>query len=282
MSLTAATKSAINNPFLPMASRVPLEVIEQIIKYNDNLSSIKACALVCQFFLPLCRKLIFASVTLNDSWGPYRTTDDLNSLLTNSPHLAVYIRKLVYYVPKTEFVTTRPSWISPMFKKLVKLQKLTISPTLFSPVEEKLDWMSLSDRKALLPLLHLTTLTSISLNRIKNFLLADLAGCVNLKDLELESLECWNDAGKFLEPLHPTLVMLEILAISAGNIELVQLLCDARRPDRKRMIDFSSLKEIRSDAVQLHSMTEVFRLCRNLQKIDLTRMSLPRLTFSSI
>src|SRR6266446_22115 len=119
-----------------MAPRIPLEVLERIIddvsEYDDQLSSIRgfrACALVCRSFLPVCRKHIFASVTLNRFCArrrrrPYPpTSDDLNHLLSNSPHLAEYIRKLEYHVNTREFVAERLPWLLSMFKKLDKLQE---------------------------------------------------------------------------------------------------------------------------------------------------------------
>ena len=185
-----------------MAPRLlPLELVERIVEdvaEYDNLfpeSSIKACALVCHSLLPLCRKCIFATVTLNARLPSPPTSDDLNHLLLNSPHLAVYNRKLVYNVNENEFVTQRLSWLIPMFKKLVKLQELSIdyrpSDLRSGPlVRWNLDWMSLSERKVLLPLLHLPTLTSISLSSIRNFPLSDLTSCVNLKKLRIQFLVC--------------------------------------------------------------------------------------------
>ena len=266
-----------------MASGVPFEVVEQIIddvaKNRNNLSSIKACALVCHSFLPLCRKHIFASVTLNarNPFSPSGTSDDLNRLLLNSPYLAVYIRKLDYIFNKNEFVAERFSWLVPMFKKLVKLQHLSIR---YSPAS--LDWMSSSVPKVLLPLLHLPTLTSISLSSFRNFALEDLAGCVNLKELEIEFLECSNGVGEFLEALPTTPAMLERLAICNGNIRPVQQLCHARRPDGKPIIDFSLLREIRADVIRLDSLKDLFGMCRNLRNITISSMSLPHLISSSI
>ena len=281
-----------------MMPRLPLELVGRIIdnvaeydnNHINNFSSIKSFALVCHCFLPLCRKYIFASVILNMRRpSPNATSDDLNHLLSNSPHLAVYIRKLDYNVDEREFVAERSAWLLPMFKKLVKLQKLSIcySPSGLHSVSvfgSKLDWMSSSERKVLLPLLHLPTLTSISLSSIRNFPLADFASCVNLQKLGIHSLECStpNSVGKFSEALPPTPVMLERLTIDAGNVIPVQQLCLARRPDGKPIIDFSSLKKIKSRGVELRSMTKLFGMCRNLQKISLDSMSLSRLISSSI
>ena len=265
--------------------RLPLEVVEKIIDivgakkpkedYSnefEDLPSLKACALVCHSFLALCRKHLFAHLILRPS---SRTSDDLNDFLSNSPHLAVYIRKLDYHFNENEFLPKRLPWMSSMFKKLVKLQKLKIS---YMPPEphRRLDWMSPSERKILLPLLHLPTLTSINLLIIQNFPLADLAGCVNLKKFETWSLECSDDVGSFLEALPPTPVMLEKLVIYDGNVEPVQRLCHERRPDGKPIIDFSSLKKIDVAVTRLDSLTELFGLCRNLHKIVISSVSLSR------
>ena len=295
-------------PFLRIVTmanhpRLPLEVVEQIIdiagakseEYYDlleDLPSLKACALVCHSFLPLCRKHIFAHVVLNRRYGTHLTSDKLNHLLSNSPHLAVYVRKLEYNVNEKEFVPERLPWLSSMFRKLIKLQKLSIiysstqgrrmSTYLFSA---RLDWMSSSERNILLPLLHFPTLTSIGLSGIQNFPLADLAGCVNLKKLRIISSECSTGVGKFLDALPATPVMLEGLAIHDGpdgNVKLLQQFYHARRPDGKPIIDFSSLKKIAATVTRLDSLTELFGMCRNLHKIDLSSMSLPRLIPSSI
>ena len=241
----------------------------------------KVCALVCHSFLPLCRKHIFASVTLNARHRPSLagTSDNLNHLLSNSPHLAVYIRKLDYYVTKKEFLSRRYLWLLPMFKKLVKLQKLDIS---YSVSRRLLDWMLSSVRKVLLPLLHFPTLTNIRLSSIGNFPLADLAACVNLKKFEIRDLECSNGVGEFLEALPATPVLLEWLVVDDGNVKPVQQLCNARRPDGKPIIDFSSLKEIVLRDVRLHTVTELFGMCINLRKIHLSSMSLSHLISSSI
>ena len=280
---------------------VPLEVVEQIIDivgakteefYDqfEDFPSLKACALVCHSFLALCRKHIFASVALNRILRPIsRSSDDLNHLLSNSPHLAVYIRKLDYEFNENEFLPKRLPWLSSMFKKLVKLQQLRIMHYSSSwRTLAPLDWMSSSERNILLPLLHLPTLTSISLSEIQNFPLADLAGCVNLKRLQICSLECSTGVGKFLEVLPATPVMLEQLEIYGGDIKLLQRtkflqrLYHARRPDGKPIIDFSSLKKIAVMVTRLDSLTELFGICRNLYKIDLFSMSFPRLIASSI
>ena len=276
-------------------AQLPWEVVEQIIddvaaEYHEpNIfqvyHNLKSCALVCHSFLPLCRKHIFAYVILNahpPRHHTYPTSDDLNRLLSNSPHLAVYIRELKYHVSKKEFVVKRLPWLLAMFKKLVKLQKLTIRHSLSSRCR-KLDWMSSSVRKVLLPLLHLPTLTSIRLSTFWNFPLADLAICVNLKELEVEFLECSNDVGKFLEALPTTPVMLEQLAINkCWNVIPVQQLCHARRPDGKPIIDFSSLKKITAEVLRVDSVEELFGICGNLHKITLSGISLPDFVSPSI
>ena len=89
-------------------------------------------------------------------------------------------------------------------------------------------------------------------------------------------------SGIFFDALPSTPVMLERLTIDEGNVKPVQQLCHARRPDGKPIIDFSSLKKIKSEDVRLCSMTELFGMCSNLQKISLNSMSLPHPISSSI
>ena len=265
--------------------RLPLEVLEQIIdivgakseSHFDDFPSLKSCALVCHYFHALCRNHIFGSVVLNGR-QPFisPTSDHLNQLLLDSPHLAIYIRRLDYIVNNKELVKKRLPWLSSMLKKLVKLEKLKIHYS-HSQRSRRLDWMLPSARKVLIPLLHLPTLTSISLSKIQNFALADLAGCVNLKKLRFGKLECSTGVGRFLKALPTTPLMLERLALNDENVKLVQRLCDARRPDGKLLIDFSSLNKIKAEVAQLDSMTELFGMCSNLHKVDITGMSPPHL-----
>ena len=168
-----------------------------------------------------------------------------------------------------------------MFKKLVKLQKLTIS-YISTVIGRKFNWMASSERMVLLPLLHLPSVTSISLNKIRNFAFADLAGCVNLKNLDFFASDYSNDVGNFLEALPPTPVMLERLVIEyVRNMNFVQRLCNAQRPDGKPVIDFSSLKELEISAqvARLDSMRGLFGMCRNLHKIRLSSVSLLHILF---
>ncbi|KAF8810936.1 hypothetical protein BYT27DRAFT_7336460 [Phlegmacium glaucopus] len=251
-----------NNPSLPL--EVIGEIIHQVTAEDDSrLSSTKACALVCHSILPLCRNHIFASVTLNPrqaSAFPTRDSDDIDYLLSKSPHLAVYIRKMVYHIDAKETFTKK--WSSSamsVFKKLVKLQALSIC---YIRLGRQLDWMLPQTRQGLLPLLHFPTLTDISLCGIENLLFGRFG--------RIGFLECSTDVGRFLEALPTTPVMLEQLIIERQNsVNFVQRLCHARRPDRKPIIDFSSLKKIVAEVAQIDSMKELFGLCTNLREVDL-------------
>ena len=122
---------ALFSTSLAMANkpRLPLEVMERII--NDvaddkgnclisYYSSIKACALVCHSFLPLCRKYIFAFVTLNVLFQPLChlsfTSDRFNRFLLDSPHLAVYFWTLDYHVNEKELVAKNLPWLPPIVR----------------------------------------------------------------------------------------------------------------------------------------------------------------------
>jgi hypothetical protein len=92
---------------MPFIDAIPLEIQELILDFlaasedNDNLPSIKSCALVCQEFLPLCRKHIFSSIVLNsDQPECYHTgtTRTFGRLLSSNPEIANLIRTLDYTI----------------------------------------------------------------------------------------------------------------------------------------------------------------------------------------
>jgi len=87
---------------------------------------------------------------------------------------------------------------------------------------------------------------------------ADLAGCVNLKGLEIAFLECSSGVGPFLEAFPTTPVTLEQFVIKGKNLNSVYRLCHARRPDEKTVINFSSLKKIVAEVTRLDSMKKLF------------------------
>jgi len=105
---------------------LPLEIEEKILDLlaeddNDH-SALKTCSLVCQAFLPICRKHIFGSIALNDYQTPSPpTTHALALLLSRRPEIADYIRKLDYTIETAD--VTSPL-IQESLKRISRLESL--------------------------------------------------------------------------------------------------------------------------------------------------------------
>ena len=88
----------------------PLEIEETILdvlaKDDKDRLALKTCSLVCQAFLPICRKHIFESIVLNrhddDDYDwislPTSPSHAFERLLRETPEIADYIRKLDYNI----------------------------------------------------------------------------------------------------------------------------------------------------------------------------------------
>ena len=118
----------------------PLEIEEKILDLlaedDDGHSALKTCSLVCQAFLPLCRKHIFRSIALVSSHNTHLFERLLRETL----------------------------------KRISRLESLTFHQSKLP----KVDWSDNPIRPALLHLLHLPTLTHFTMTNINNFLVSDL------------------------------------------------------------------------------------------------------------
>ena len=159
---------------------LPFEIIETIIDTLD-IQSVRSCARVCHAFLPLSRKHIFASISLNDteSQAPSPTTCMFERLLSTTPDVAVHIRSLSYCIDAEDF---NNGSFHDALKKITRLQSLSI----WYYSKFKFDWKRNPLRPALLHLLHLPTLAHLKLFHLENFVISDLIPCTGLKELELD------------------------------------------------------------------------------------------------
>ena len=163
-----------------MSTTFPLEIEEKILNFladDEGHSALKTCSLVCQAFLPICRKHIFGSITLNKyaRVNPFATTHAFERLLHETPEIADYIRKLDFRILAADL--TSPS-IQESLKRISRLVSLKVWDC---------TWSNNPIRPALLHLLHLPTLTHFKVTRVEEFVLSDLIPCVNLKYLDIGS-----------------------------------------------------------------------------------------------
>jgi hypothetical protein len=256
---------------MPSTSILPLEIEETILDFlaedDDGHPALKACSLVCQAFLPICRKHIFGSIVLNAyRTVPPRTTHAFERLLRETPEIADHIRKLDYTIHVTDFSI---STLQESLKRISRLAFLTVRDSKL----QGLDWSNNPIRPALLRLLHLPTLTHFRLNHINDFALSDLILCVNLKYLEIGLYTTWADQITFPAALPQHSIRLNEFVVAIGTADAIMKLCTTRRPDGQPLIDFRSLSKLtmalqrpnEGDASQ-----ELFRLCKNLTDVHIS------------
>ena len=254
-----------------MSSVFPLEIEETILdllaKDDEGHSALKTCSLVCQAFLPICRKHIFGSIVINDhnvmvSQRTLPTIHAFERLLRETPEIADYIRKLDCTFKITNFAN--PS-IQESLKRISRLKFLT--------VRHHLDWRNNLVRPALLHLLHLPTLTHFKVIDMKNFVVSDLLPCVNLKYLDIGYYITMADETTFPTALPEHSIQLNEFVAGIESSAVAMKLCTTRRPDGRPIIDFGSLSKI-TMVFERHNdgeaLQELFRRCHALTNVHIS------------
>ena len=247
-----------------MPSTIPLEIEETILDFlaedDERHSALKTCSLVCQAFLPICRKHIFGSIVLNEYYliSP-NTTQAFERLLRESPEIADYIRKLDYNIRTADL--TSPS-IQESLNRISRLEFLTVRHN-NGPRGPRLDWNNSPIRPALLQLLHLPTLTHFNINNFNNFVVSDLTPCVNLKYLDIGLYTTVAAENTFPAALPEHSIQLNEFIAGVRTPGVVMKLCTARRPDGQPIIDFGSLSKI-TLTIEDEASQELFRRCHGL------------------
>ena len=256
-----------------MPSVFPLEIEEMIFNLlpedDEGRSALKTCSLVCQAFLPICRKRIFGSIFLFNNWeGPSCAPHafKFERLLRETPEIADYIRKLDYTIQPADLASLS---IQESLKRISRLEFLTVRP---HPGCE-LDWSNNPIRPALLHLLHLPTLTHLSVTNIKDFVVSDLIPCVNLKYLDIGRYTTGAAEFTFHAALPEHLIQLNEFVAGIKSPTAIMKLCTARRPDGQPIIDFGSLSKITMEIenpYEVEASQELFRHCHFLTNVDIS------------
>ena len=257
---------------------IPVDVVDKVIEIlaqdDPNLVSTKVCSLVCHDFFDLCRKHIFASITLNNTYDEFyspsgwtkATTTMLVNLLSMTPEIANHIRNLFYVVTDDDLDNLS---LIQTFKKITRLQSLT----LVSYSEYPLEWDYNPLRPALLHLLHVPTLLHFSISTANNFIFQDLIPCLNLKHLEFDSIKFENPFSSIL-PKNS----LRLHQIKAGirSAEATSELCTLQCPDGKPCINFESLVNVSSEIRGVddsEASQQLFGCCDQLIDAEITGTS---------
>ena len=253
----------------------PLEIEELILDLlaegDASYSAIKTCSLVCQAFLPICRKHIFGSIFLNDYYCrkmPLSTIHAFARLLRGTPEIADYIRKLDYNLNILFTDLNSPS-ARESLKRISRLESLTV----WQKGWPNVDWSNNPIRPSLLHLLHLPTLTHFTVD-INDFVLSDLIPCVNLKYLRIGNNMEVAANSTFPAALPELSIQLDELVADIMSPDAM-MLCTARHPDGQPIFDFGSLSKIKVDLEGLNeseALQELFGRCHVLTKAHISCM----------
>ncbi|KAF9484202.1 hypothetical protein BDN70DRAFT_872904 [Pholiota conissans] len=248
------------------------EFIDALARDDPNLSSTKACSLVCQEFHVICKKRIFASIALNNSsarsptlakfkWIQKGSSSQFLRLVDSSPYVVNHIRHLRYHIVEEDL---NHGALAQSFQKITGLQSLS----LWDDTEQRsYKWNVTIDnalRPAFLHFFNLPTLTDLQLRNINGFVIADLELCANLR-----RIACAGDLtiGEPEVPLNSVLpespTCLQGLTIaSSGGHEVVRHMCSMKCRDGTPFIDLSGLTALDVRLIVPKDISHTRDICR--------------------
>lgn len=227
----------------------PLDVIETIVDIlatvdDQELSSIKACALSSRSFLYFCRKHIFASVALDlparYSFPPSPTSSQFQKLLVIAPEIINYVRKLTFGVSDTESQGDPKAVLdlSAMLKTFTQIQQLTLHP------QKLIVWSDVAYclQGALFHIFDLPTINYLELLNLSYFPILELTRCINLRAFYIESF--LNPILDNISPtLHPRSIVLDEYSMGFKSIEATKDMLALEWSNTQPVFDFGHLKK---------------------------------------
>ncbi|KAF8968050.1 hypothetical protein BDZ97DRAFT_1800634, partial [Flammula alnicola] len=253
---------------------IPLDVVDVILDAlacdDEDFTSLKACSFACRAFLPLCRKHIFASITINKPkdrqccFTP--NTNTLRKLLVTMPEIAGYVRKLRFGIRLGITLNTQDFIGLPeILTRLTRLNTLIL--LYYGHGNTKLDWkiMPLPITDAMLCLMNLPTLTSLELKYFKNFPISALLPHARLQHLNIEFFDVaeMDDAFPAILPVAPIQLVDYTFGVECGIGP--KGILESRRSDGQLIFDLTNLKKITA-------------YCYVIEDIDVTETILRRNT----
>ncbi|KAF8968073.1 hypothetical protein BDZ97DRAFT_1655509 [Flammula alnicola] len=225
-----------------------IEIILEILDDEEGHQSLKACSLASHALLHPCRKRIFRSIVINSDPNrpsPLSTIRRLGDLvLASTPEIANYVRALDFHrITSDDLVDPNVPRVLMYF---TQLQSLNLCGYANRNISQSLDWIAIAlpIRTAFLRLMHLPTLTHLSLSFIENFTVYDLIPCTNLLRLEVNQFHIAeiHDTPEPWSILPPRPVQLQELVIGYKSTGVANKLVEATRPDGLPLINFKNLK----------------------------------------
>lgn len=249
---------------------LPFETIETIIdtlaQDDPGSLSLKACSLVCQGFLELCRKHIFASITIDclAVAVPTPTSAAFVRLLSTTPQIADHIRELDWNILVEDFEDRS---LPGILEKITKLQSLTI----YWP-RGHLQWRTTSLRAGILHLLHLPTLIRLEICDSRDFVFIDLIPCINLREIRLDCTQVVEAENPFPLTLPNNPLQLDRLLFGVESSAAISRIGTSLRPDGRPIFNLavlSCISLVLYNYDEFEASRQLFQHCVQLTNVDI-------------
>jgi hypothetical protein len=264
---------------------LPFDVIETIIAVlatvdDQDLSAVKTCSLTCSSFLHLCRKHIFASISLDvfgASESPFPTSPLFLKLLGTAPEIVHFVRKLSVEVLGDKSVTEIESKkffdLAEALKRFTRIEHLTIASYQQSCLRDGIvqDWPNVAEciQDAVLHLLMLPTLRDLKLTGLFHFPILELARCTHLRGLCTETFRdpVYDQSSS---TLHPRSLVLEEYDLAHRSSQAMEKLMMFEWPNGQPFLDFSHLVRFsaRRDRTDHKAMELAQQILQRTDQID--------------
>jgi hypothetical protein len=127
-------------------------------------------------------------------------------------------------------------------------------------------------RPALLHLLHLPTLLHFRLYQVKDFLVSDLAPCINLEHFEFSNIKVFEaNVISVSNPPDSSIRLRQISARNKGPVALLKMR-GVQRADGTPFLDFTSLARLSVNVFtspDVEASRTLFSQCKNLTDADI-------------
>lgn len=239
----------------PPTVTLPLEIIGLIVdmlRSDDvpDFQSINACALTCKSVLPLCRRHIFASMSLTSTSVFHRFFDALE----RSPEITMCVRHLelggrfAVYDSEVETVNLDEEIFvrfAQMISTFTVLESLEILQIEYETTKVFWDEIRPEVQNVISRLIRAPTLISLTLRKLGAIPLTCLIGLGDqLRHLHLHSVTIANDDGHSeLIPARP--IHLERYSINQKSLVATNTLLEATYPSGAAIFHFGDLKHLR-------------------------------------
>ncbi|KAF9538151.1 hypothetical protein CPC08DRAFT_771165 [Agrocybe pediades] len=171
-------------------SRLPIELHELIVNALDGEEqALRHCALTCKLYRPLAQRLLFKHLEIN-----FQSCSDMDpeiflSILSHSPHIADYVRRLSYCLHNSRL----PKWdAEPMlaiFSALRNINHLQLS----GDRADLINFFSLEPTLQAMIKLKCPSVRHLTLAGIIDMPLTVLSACTSLESLDVREVEFAND-----------------------------------------------------------------------------------------